>query len=181
MNTRYGPFLLFLLLALMLGFMLFQPPAPVSEQPRPALPPLTLYALDNPAEPVRWQPARGQITLLNFFASWCVPCRVEHAYVTRIAAMEGIAVQGIIWNDTPDKVRAWLAEHGNPYDTVWLDPTGEAAMNLGLRGVPESFVIDGSGMVKLHMRGAITDATAPQLTALLTRLRDGGRHATPAP
>lgn len=180
MNTRYGPFLLFLLLALLLGFMLFTPPMPPVEQPRTALPPLTLYALDDPAQRIIWRPKPGQITMLNFFASWCAPCLAEHASITHIAALEGIQVEGVVWNDTASHVRTWLAEHGNPYGAVWLDPTGEAAMNLGLRGVPESFVIDGNGAVKLHIRGAITEASAPQLIALLTRLRNGKADADAA-
>lgn len=177
MNKRYGPLLLFLLLTLTLGFLLFKPPASPVQRESSAMPPLSLRALDGAPTPVAWQAAPGQPTLLNFFASWCVPCLAEHAQIKAIAALEGVSVQGIVWNDGADNARAWLGEHGNPYDAVWLDPTGEAAMNLGLRGVPESFVIDGSGMVKLHIRGAITPASLPQLTALLTQLRDGAADA----
>jgi cytochrome c biogenesis protein CcmG/thiol:disulfide interchange protein DsbE len=92
---------------------------------------------------------------VNFWASWCAPCRAEHPILVDLAA-EGIPVHGVNVRDDPAKALAFLAELGNPYATVGADRTGRAALAWGTYGVPETFVLDGAGRVVLRYAGPIT-------------------------
>lgn len=97
----------------------------------------------------------GEVKLVNFWASWCAPCRVEHPNLTQLAG-EGIAVYGVNYKDQPDKALGFLDELGNPYLAVGADPQGRMALNWGLYGVPETYVIDGDGIVVLRFAGPVT-------------------------
>ncbi|WP_407496575.1 DsbE family thiol:disulfide interchange protein [Pseudooceanicola sp. MF1-13] len=97
----------------------------------------------------------GEVKLVNFWASWCAPCRVEHPNLTALAA-EGIEVLGVNYKDQPDKALGFLEELGNPYAGVGADPQGRMALNWGLYGVPETYVIDGDGTIILRFAGPIT-------------------------
>src|SRR5690606_8784972 len=88
----------------------------------------------------------GEPALLNIFASWCVPCRLEHPVLMRLSA-EGTPIYGIDWKETPAAGAAWLAEHGDPYRKVGNDEAGRIGIDLGVTGVPETFVIDRRGRV----------------------------------
>lgn len=97
----------------------------------------------------------GEVKLVNFWASWCAPCRVEHPNLTALAE-EGIEVLGVNYKDQPDKALGFLEELGNPYAGVGADPQGRMALNWGLYGVPETYVIDGDGTILLRFAGPIT-------------------------
>lgn len=97
----------------------------------------------------------GQVKLVNFWASWCAPCRVEHPNLEALSA-EGIPIYGVNYKDQPDKALAFLAELGNPYIAIGADTSGRMALNWGLYGVPETYVIDGDGKVLLRFAGPIT-------------------------
>jgi cytochrome c biogenesis protein CcmG/thiol:disulfide interchange protein DsbE len=92
--------------------------------------------------------------MVNFFASWCVPCRAEHAYLTAFSEESGVPLYGINHRDKPEDAAAWLAELGNPYQRIGADP-GRAAVEWGVTGVPETFVIDGAGRIRWHHRGPL--------------------------
>ncbi len=99
----------------------------------------------------------GQVKLVNFWASWCTPCRVEHPQLTAMAR-EGIVIYGINYKDDPTKALNFLDELGNPFAGLAADPNGRTALDWGLYGVPETFVIDGNGLVVLRFAGPITPA-----------------------
>lgn len=99
--------------------------------------------------------AEPGVKLVNFWASWCAPCRAEHPVLEALAG-EGVAIHGVNYKDTPDKALGFLAEMGNPYVTLGADESGRMGLNWGLYGVPETFVIDGSGKVVLRFAGPIT-------------------------
>jgi cytochrome c biogenesis protein CcmG, thiol:disulfide interchange protein DsbE len=97
------------------------------------------------------------VKLVNFWASWCAPCRAEHPVLTALAA-EGVVINGVNYKDKPDQALGFLAELGNPYAALGADVTGRTGLDWGLYGVPETFVIDGEGTVLLRHAGPITKA-----------------------
>ena len=95
------------------------------------------------------------VKLVNYWASWCAPCRVEHPNLTQLAE-EGIPIYGINYKDDAAKALAFLEELGNPYEAMGADPSGRTAIVWGLSGVPETYVIDGEGNIVLRFAGPIT-------------------------
>jgi cytochrome c biogenesis protein CcmG/thiol:disulfide interchange protein DsbE len=112
----------------------------------------------------------GKPVLVNFFASWCAPCLAEHPLFTRLKEREGATVIGIAWKDKPEATRAWLAKLGNPFARIGFDQDGKLALDWGLSGVPETYLIDSRGIVRLHFRGPLTER---DLSAVLPLLRGG--------
>ncbi len=95
------------------------------------------------------------VKLINFWASWCVPCRAEHPQLEEMAA-SGIKIIGINYKDQPDNALGFLDELGNPYAAIGADTTGRTGINWGVYGVPETFVIDADGIVRYRHPGPIT-------------------------
>jgi cytochrome c biogenesis protein CcmG/thiol:disulfide interchange protein DsbE len=115
--------------------------------------------------------AGGKVVMVNFFASWCVPCRAEHPYLTAFSEESGVPLYGINHRDKPEDAAAWLAELGNPYRRIGADP-GRAAVDWGVTGVPETFVIDGAGRIRWHHRGPLVPQVIERdLKPLLAALR----------
>ncbi|MEO1329632.1 MAG: DsbE family thiol:disulfide interchange protein [Pseudomonadota bacterium] len=107
-------------------------------------------------------------TVVNIWASWCAPCRVEHPQLMALAESGKARIVGIDYKDQPEKARAFLAELGDPFDTVLYDPDGEAATAFGITGVPETFVVDAEGRITYRHVGQITasevgDCLAPAI------------------
>jgi DsbE subfamily thiol:disulfide oxidoreductase len=98
---------------------------------------------------------KGKVILINFFSSWCVPCRAEHMYLEE-AQKAGIQIVGINYKDKPADARAWLAKLGNPYTAIGSDSDGHTAIDFGVYGVPESYLIDKSGIVRFKQTGPLT-------------------------
>jgi len=96
----------------------------------------------------------GEVVLVNFFASWCVPCRAEHPYISALADDKGIPLYGINHRDKPEDAARWLAQLGNSYSKIGADP-GRAVVEWGVYGVPETFVVDGKGQIRYHHRGPL--------------------------
>ncbi len=95
------------------------------------------------------------VKLVNFWASWCGPCRVEHPTLTALAA-EGVTLIGINYKDDPQDAKAFLAELGNPYTVIGADTDGRTGINWGIYGVPETFVVDDRGVIIERFPGPIT-------------------------
>lgn len=96
--------------------------------------------------------------VVNVFASWCVPCRAEHAVLTRMAREEQIHLLGINYKDKPEDATRWLDELGNPYERIGADLNGRVGIEWGISGVPETFVIDANGIVVYRFVGPILSA-----------------------
>ena len=96
----------------------------------------------------------GEVTVVNVFASWCVPCREEHPLMMQLAA-QGVRVVGIAYKDEPQKTRGFL-EAGNPYSRIGTDRSGRVAIDFGVTGVPETFVVRGDGTIAYKYFGPIT-------------------------
>ncbi|WP_299887156.1 DsbE family thiol:disulfide interchange protein [uncultured Ruegeria sp.] len=97
----------------------------------------------------------GEVKLVNYWASWCAPCRAEHPNLEALS-QEGIPVYGINYKDKLDNAEAFLTELGDPYEAIGRDEQGRMALDWGLYGVPETYVIDGEGTVMLRFAGPIT-------------------------
>jgi cytochrome c-type biogenesis protein CcmF len=113
---------------------------------------------------------RGKVTLINFFASWCVACREEHSYLPQIVKA-GIVLVGIDYKDRPQDARAWLAELGNPYPNIAVDAHGRTGIDFGVYGMPESYLIDKQGVIRFKQTGPLTpDIINNQLIPLAEKL-----------
>jgi cytochrome c biogenesis protein CcmG/thiol:disulfide interchange protein DsbE len=95
------------------------------------------------------------VKLVNFWASWCGPCRVEHPTLVQLGA-EGVTIHGVNYKDEPQNALRFLAELGNSYAAIGADTTGRTGLLWGLYGVPETFVIDGEGRIVLRFAGPVT-------------------------
>ena len=99
---------------------------------------------------------KNEITLVNFFATWCKPCRDEHIYIKRFANKKGVKVVGINYKDNPKKTIKWLKDLGNPYEDILIDKNGKIAIDWGVYGIPETFIINSSGIIKYRHVGPLT-------------------------
>ena len=97
----------------------------------------------------------GRVTIVNVFASWCFPCRVEHPLLMRLARNPKVRIFGLNYKDRPDDARAWLKELGNPYYRIGGDREGRVAIDWGVYGVPETFIIDAGGRIRYKHVGPI--------------------------
>ena len=100
---------------------------------------------------------KGRVTLLNVFASWCIACKVEHPVLLKLSKAKKIELYGLAWKDKPEELKNWLAELGNPYAAIADDATGRTAIDLGVTGAPETYVIDRKGRVRYKQIGPIDD------------------------
>ncbi len=113
---------------------------------------------------------KGRAVVLNVFGSWCVACVEEHPVL--LEAAKTAEIVGIAWRDDPVKTEEWLDRRGNPYAVVGLDPDSRAAIDLGVTGAPESFVVAPDGRVALKITGIITpEIWRNQVAPLLERLK----------
>lgn len=101
---------------------------------------------------------RDRVSVLNVFASWCIPCRAEHKIITRLAKMKIAAVYGLNFKDPPASALAWLDELGNPYAAIGADTDGRVGIDLGVYGIPETFIIDRGGRIRYKHVGQVTRA-----------------------
>jgi cytochrome c biogenesis protein CcmG/thiol:disulfide interchange protein DsbE len=100
----------------------------------------------------------GQISLVNVFASWCGPCRVEHPLLMELAAKGTLPIHGINYKDAPEDASRWLARYGNPYARAGADIDGRVGIEWGVYGVPETFVIDETGRIVYKHIGVLTQS-----------------------
>ena len=125
--------------------------------PQTALPPLQGLVADGAAVP-GLDPAmfKGKVSIVNVWASWCVPCHDEAPLLTQLGHDKRLQVIGINYKDTPDNARRFLGRYGNPYGFVGVDGTGRAAIEWGVYGVPETFIVGREGKIVYKLVGPIT-------------------------
>ncbi len=128
-------------------------PSPLVDKPAPAF---MLARLDDPSAKLGPADLKGQVWLLNVWASWCVSCRVEHPLLVQLAKSNIVPVIGLNYKDSPALGRAWLAENGDPYKTSVVDADGRVGIDWGVYGVPETFVVDKNGVIRYKQIGPIT-------------------------
>ncbi|HLV84609.1 MAG TPA: DsbE family thiol:disulfide interchange protein [Devosia sp.] len=102
---------------------------------------------------------KGQVSVVNVFASWCIPCRDEHPLLMTLRDVAEVRLLGINQNDAPENARAFLAELGNPYHAVGADRDRRVSIDWGVYGVPETFVVDADGIITFKHVGPLTPET----------------------
>jgi cytochrome c biogenesis protein CcmG/thiol:disulfide interchange protein DsbE len=155
--AAWAPLVALVLLALAFGVMLTRGGGERGFSERglvgSAQPDFALARLDG-GEKLTPQSFRGRAHVVNFFASWCVPCRQEHPLLQDLAR-QGVIVVGVDYKDKPDAAQALLAELGNPFTAVGLDPTGRTGLDFGVTGVPETYVVNADGKIVALQRGPL--------------------------
>lgn len=127
--------------------------------PATPLPPLEgLTAAGQPVAGLDPDALKGEVSVVNVWASWCVPCHDEAPLLMKLAQDSRIRIVGINYKDTPDNARRFLGRYGNPFSAVGVDPNGRAAIEWGVYGVPETFVVGRDGRIAYKLVGPITDA-----------------------
>lgn len=134
---------------------------------RPA--PTRTFERLNGGEPLQFsQSPDGQVRIVNLWASWCGPCRVEHPLLEELGRRHPDQLYGILYEDTVEKGNGFLARFGDPFTAVGLDPDGSGGLDFGLTGVPETFVVSPEGQIIRHIRGPLTDETLEEVSALVS-------------
>jgi cytochrome c biogenesis protein CcmG/thiol:disulfide interchange protein DsbE len=143
-------------------------PSPLIGKPAPRF---ALPRLDDPSKTIRLEDMRGKVWVLNVWASWCVACRQEHPLLMEFAKKGLAPIYGLDYKDEPANATAWLARYGNPYDASLVDFDGRVGIDFGVYGVPETFVIDRDGVIRLKHIGPLTpDVLANKIEPLLKKL-----------
>jgi cytochrome c biogenesis protein CcmG, thiol:disulfide interchange protein DsbE len=125
--------------------------------PQTSLPPL-LGLLSNGAQVPGFDPANfmGKVSVVNVWASWCVPCHEEAPFLTELAKDNRLQLIGINYKDAPDDSRRFLSRYGNPFASIGVDDNGRAAIEWGVYGVPETFIVGRNGKIVYKLVGPIT-------------------------
>lgn len=142
-------------------------------------PDFDLPLLHDPSIRVRASDLIGAPYVLNVWGSWCPACRVEHPVLSRFALSKRVRVIGYDWKDAREDALHWLEQLGNPYLLVLSDPEGRTAIDWGVAAAPETFLVDGSGIVRWKYSGALTDEVIRE--QLLPALEKAERSAAPPP
>ncbi|KAF0118865.1 MAG: cytochrome c bioproteinis protein CcmG thiol:disulfide interchange protein DsbE [Rhodospirillaceae bacterium] len=142
-------------------------PSVLIDRPVPAF---ALPELPGRGRPLRSEDLKGQVSLVNIFGSWCVACLVEHPFLMRIKRL--VPIHGIDWRDKAEQGAAWLRRQGDPYDRVGWDPDSRVAIDFGVTGAPETFIVDAAGMIRYKHIGPVTPKVWEEtLWPLIERLR----------
>ena len=128
-------------------------PSPLIGKPAPVF---HLTTLDTPSRVLSADDMRGQVWLLNVWASWCSGCREEHPVLVEFSQSRAVPIYGMDYKDQPSDARRWLAQLGNPYTAVVQDLDGRMGIEFGVYGVPETFVIDKAGIIRYKQIGPLT-------------------------
>lgn len=132
--------------------------SPLIGKPAPAL---NLPELTMPEQRISVSQLQGKAYVLNVWGSWCVSCRVEHPVITKLAK-SGALVVGYNYKDSAEDATRWLGEYGNPFALIVQDEDGSAALDWGIYGAPETFVIDAKGIVRFKHIGPLTSEIIEQ-------------------
>ncbi|MEE9380025.1 MAG: redoxin family protein [Hyphomonadaceae bacterium] len=112
-------------------------------------------------------PPEGEVIIVNLFASWCGPCEAEHPMLLALSEIAPTRLYGVLYKDSEENGRAFLTELGDPFTAVGMDPDGQGALDFGLTGVPETYVVDADGRILLHVTEALTPADVSRIRELV--------------
>ena len=128
-------------------------PSPLIGKPAPGF---ALVRLDDAAQTIKREDMLGKVWMLNVWASWCVACREEHPLLVEFARKKVLPIYGLNYKDQRRDGLAWLGQFGNPYDASLFDADGRVGIDFGVYGVPETFIIDKQGVVRMKHIGPLT-------------------------
>lgn len=120
------------------------------------VPDLSFPALQSDLPGITPASLQGRATLVNVWASWCAPCRIEHPIFMELATVPGLTIAGVNYKDRVDGARGFLAELGNPFDFIGVDPDGRRAIEWGVYGAPETFLVGPDGVIRAKHVGVLT-------------------------
>jgi cytochrome c biogenesis protein CcmG/thiol:disulfide interchange protein DsbE len=166
------PLAVFIVLSAVLGIGLGRDPraipSPLINKPAPSF---RLAELHDPARTFGPEQLRGKVWLLNVWASWCVSCRMEHRLLSALARTNVVPIYGIAYKDSRGNALAFLSSYGNPYVLSVQDADGRVGIDFGVYGVPESYVIDKTGVIRFKQIGPVTlDVLRHTIVPLIARL-----------
>ena len=167
------PLAIFLVIAVFLGVGLTRDPrklpSTMIDRPAPQFTLKQVSALDKTFSPADM---KGQVWLLNVWASWCVSCRIEHPLLVELAKANVVPVIGLNYKDKVPEGIAWLAQNGDPYKLSIVDADGRVGIDWGVYGVPETFVVDKEGVIRYKQIGPLTvEALEKKILPLVRDLR----------
>jgi cytochrome c biogenesis protein CcmG/thiol:disulfide interchange protein DsbE len=172
------PFAAFLALAVLFAFGLNPSrdihalPSPLIGKPAPAF---TLTDVLDPSRAVSNATFAGQVYMVNVWGTWCAECRAEHDELLAISQQHVVPIIGLVYMDQRDKAQQWLTQLGNPYQAVAFDNDGRTAINWGVYGAPETFLVDGKGRVIFKFISPMTpDVWQREFLPRIAAARGGG-------
>ena len=144
-------------------------PSPLIDKPAPAF---ALTRLDDATQTIRLADMRGKVWMLNVWASWCVSCREEHPLLVEFSKKHVVPIYGLDYKDQRADASGWLARFGNPYDVSLFDGEGRVGIDFGVYGVPETFIIDQNGVIRMKHIGPLTqEALTTKIEPFLEKLK----------
>jgi len=144
-------------------------PSPLIGKPAPTF---TLAQLHEPAKSLGPADLKGQVWLLNVWASWCVSCRDEHPLLVELARAKIVPIVGLDYKDDSTAGKRWLADNGDPYTVSVMDGDGRVGIDWGVYGVPETFVVDKAGIIRYKHIGPVTvEALQKTILPLVQKLK----------
>ncbi len=177
MNTRLLPFAGFVLVLALLGFGIWwsshhdmrEVPSPLIDKLAPTF---SLPLLEDPSKFLGSKELAGEPYLLNVFASWCFACRDEHPVLMSEGKRIGIKLVGFDYKDEPADAKRWIAQYGNPYDVIVADVPGNVAIDFGVTGAPETFLVDAQGVIRYkYISPLTTEIIASELMPRIAALK----------
>lgn len=151
------PFILFGLITLLLWRGLHHDPHQLqSALINKSIPEFTYSNLLDPNNKITRQTLIGHVSLLNVWATWCITCHAEHSVLMDITQTNKVKIYGLNYKDEANSAKNWLTKYGNPYSQIIFDPQGTLAIDLGVYGTPETFIIDRQGIIRYRHIGAIS-------------------------
>ena len=170
MKKYIVPLVIFVALGLLLAYGLnldpHRIPSPLIGKPLPAF---SLTTIADPARKVSRDDLRGRVYLLSVWASWCVACREEHPLLNELTSRKAVTIIGLNYKDKREDALRWLGALGNPYELSLSDEDGRLGIDLGVYGVPETFVIDKQGVIRYKQIGPMTPEVWEQKLAPLIK------------
>ena len=146
-------------------------PSPLIDKP---LPEFSLPQLRAPDNLVHSDDIKGEVTLINVWASWCVPCRYEHPILMQLAREQQVQIIGVNYKDARPDALQWLERYGDPYSVSLFDASGQTGIDLGVYGVPETYIVDAQGVIRYKHIGPVDEAQLSEtILPIIKRLRRG--------